>query len=149
MDDLLAIIDRALTERGLSARRASIEAVGSPNLVSNIRRGQAPSVPRLRALCDVLGLEFYVGPVRVVGRAELDVGRLALALHTVMSGFPDVDGCLPLHDRARLIAAVYDVIDERRPEPSASRAREMISIARRFGVTDAMRDAGGDFIPSG
>lgn len=137
MDSLLQIIDRALSERGCSARRASIEAVGTPNLVSNMRRGQEPSVSRLRALCEVLGLEFYIGPPRFVGRAQFDAGRLALALDVVACGFPDADA-LPLRDRAHLIVAVYDIIDERRSDASAARAREMIAIARRFGVVDAV-----------
>ena len=60
--DLLKIIDRALDEQGISARQASILATGAPELIRNMRRGRVPSVERFCALCDVLNLEFYVGP---------------------------------------------------------------------------------------
>ena len=64
-EDLLEIINRALDAQGLSARRASILATGTPELIRNMRRGRIPSVERFRALCDVLNLEFYVGPIRL------------------------------------------------------------------------------------
>ncbi len=60
--DLLRIIDRALDEQGISARQASLLATGTPELIRNMRRGRVPSVERFCALCDVLNLEFYVGP---------------------------------------------------------------------------------------
>ena len=50
-----------------------------------------PSIHRLRALCDVLGLEYYVGRPRTVRGAEFDVDRLALALDAVAAGFPDAE----------------------------------------------------------
>ena len=39
-------------------------AVGTPELIRDMRRGRVPSVERFRALCEVLGLEFYVGRPR-------------------------------------------------------------------------------------
>ena len=68
----LVVVQEALTERGWSARQASIEAVGSGHLISRMRRGQEPSVSRMRALCDVLGLECYLGN-GVSPLIELDV----------------------------------------------------------------------------
>lgn len=138
--DLVGLIDEALERRGWSARRASIEATGAAHLVARIRRGQDPSVSRLLALCDVLGLECYVGPPRTVRGVDLDVGRLALALEAVGAGFPDADALLTLHDRAQLLAAVYSVIDERDAPASAARVRELVAIARRFGVADAVNE---------
>ena len=140
MKDLLALIDEALAERGWSARQASIVAIGSPNLVSNLRRGQVPSVPRLRALCDALGLEFYVGRPRRDPRGRFDVDRLAIAIEAVKAGFPDADSRLPPHDRAQLLVAVYDVLEGPDVSGSAERVRELIAIARRFGVADAVGD---------
>ena len=64
MKDILAVIDQALQSRGKSAWRASVEATGNSGLIRMMRRGHVPSVDRLRALCEVLGLEFYVGPPR-------------------------------------------------------------------------------------
>ena len=59
MRELLELIDEVLAERRWSARQASIEAIGTPNLIMNMRRGRVPSIHRLRSLCDVLGLEFH------------------------------------------------------------------------------------------
>ena len=64
VDDILREIDAALERRGISARAASIRAQGAPELIRDMRRGHVPSVERLRSLCEVLGLEFYVGPPR-------------------------------------------------------------------------------------
>ena len=61
VQSLLEVIDNALRERGISARRASLEATGTPDLIREMRRGVAPSAKRLRSLCETLGLEFYIG----------------------------------------------------------------------------------------
>ena len=140
MHELLELIDEVLAERRWSARQASIEAIGTPNLIMNMRRGRVPSIHRLHALCDVLGLEFYVGRPRTVGGAEFDVDRLALALESVSAGFPDADRRLSVHDRAQLLVAVYSLLGESDAPASAARVRELIAIARRFGVADAVRD---------
>ena len=140
MRELLELIDEVLAERRWSARQASIEAVGTPNVIMNMRRGRVPSINRLRALCDVLGLEFYIGRSRTVPGAEFDVDRLALALDAVAVGFPDADRRLSVHDRAQLLVAVYALLDGSDTSASAARVRELIAIARRFGVADAVRD---------
>ena len=64
VEDILREIDAALERRGISARAASIRAQGAPEMIRDMRRGHVPSVERLRSLCEVLGLEFYVGPPR-------------------------------------------------------------------------------------
>ena len=140
MRELLELIDEVLTERRWSARQVSIEAIGTPNLITNMRRGQVPSINRLRALCEVLGLEFYVGRARSVKGGEFDVGRLALALEALAADFPDADRRLSAHDRAQLLVAIYVLIDGRDASASAARVRELLAIARRFGVADAVRD---------
>ena len=71
MRELLEFIDEVLTERRRSARQVSIEAIGTPNLITDMHRGQVPSIDRLRALCEVLGLEFYVGRARSVSPSNL------------------------------------------------------------------------------
>ena len=138
MRELLELIDEVLAERRWSARQASIEAVGTPNVIMNMRRGRVPSINRLRALCDVLGLEFYIGRPRTVRGAAFDVERLALALDAVAAGFPDADRRLSVHDRAQLLVAVYALLGEGDASASAERVRELIAIARRFGVADAV-----------
>ena len=64
VEDILREIDAALERRGISARAASMRAQGAPEMIRDMRRGHVPSVERLRSLCEVLGLEFYVGPPR-------------------------------------------------------------------------------------
>ena len=64
MDKILREIEAALERRGISARAASIRAQGAPEMIRDMRRGHVPTVTRLRSLCEVLGLEFYVGPPR-------------------------------------------------------------------------------------
>ena len=140
MRELLELIDEVLAERRWSARQASIEAIGTPNLIMNMRRGRVPSIHRLRSLCDVLGLEFYVGRPRTVGGAEFDVERIALALEAVAAGFTDADRRLTVHDRAQLLVAVYSLLGTSDAQAGAARVRELIAIARRFGVADAVRE---------
>ena len=65
VEDILREIDAALERLGLSARAASIRAQGTPEMIRDMRRGHVPSVERLRSLCEVLDLEFFVGPRRV------------------------------------------------------------------------------------
>ncbi len=93
MDDILREIDLALARLGMSARAASIRAGSSPETIRDMRRGHIPSVSRLRALCDALGLEFYVGqprrpqagdgpgltavPLAALERTAQDLARLA------------------------------------------------------------------------
>ena len=67
MEDILREIDAALERLGLSARAASIRAQGAPEMIRDMRRGHVPSVERLRSLCQVLDLEFHVGPRRARG----------------------------------------------------------------------------------
>ena len=138
MRELLDLIAEVLAERRWSARQASIEAIGTPNLIMNMRRGRVPSINRLRALCDVLGLEFYIGRPRTVRGADFDVDRLALALESVSAGFPDADRRLSVHDQAQLLVAVYALLDGSDASASAARVRELVAIARRFGVADAV-----------
>ena len=63
--DLIHLILRRLEETGVSAAQASTRAVGNHYLIRNmLRRGGAPSFEALQSLCQVLGLEFYIGPPR-------------------------------------------------------------------------------------
>lgn len=61
---LRAAVDAALQARNLSARRASLDVVGHDGLIRDIRAGRIPSVDRIEALFDYLGLEAYFGPPR-------------------------------------------------------------------------------------
>ena len=138
MRDLVELIDQVLAERRWSARQVSIEACGNPHQIARMRAGQVPSAERLSALCDVLGLEFYVGRRRQLPAESLDVSRLGLALEALDASFPGWDRDLAVSDRAQLIVAVHRLIDDRAPASSAEDVRALIAIARRFGVADAV-----------
>ncbi len=60
--DYLKTILKAAGKDDRSERAISLVATGQPTALAMIRAGRVPSTKRMRALCDALGLEFYVGP---------------------------------------------------------------------------------------
>ncbi len=54
----------ALAQSGRSGRDVSIDAVGHESAIRSLKRGPDLRVSTIQALCQVLGLEFYVGPPR-------------------------------------------------------------------------------------
>ena len=58
-----AILDAAQRSEW-SEREISRRATGQPSAISLLKKSRLPSVERVRQLCEVLGLEFYVGPPR-------------------------------------------------------------------------------------
>lgn len=68
MDDMIAAIDKALAERGMSASAASLNAVGNPSVIKNLRKRRGTSrnhpIENLRLIADYLDLELYLGPRR-------------------------------------------------------------------------------------
>ena len=123
MDGLPDIVNRALRARGCSARQASIEA-GSPELIRNIRRGQVPSAARLRALCEVLDLDFYIGPRREAG--AVDEARLFEAVTAMERAL--AAGAISLAPRARAaaIVEVYELLDQQRSPATAARVQRLV-----------------------
>ena len=128
MDDLVDTINRALRDQRYSATRASLEA-GTPDLVRNLKRGRMPSVDRLRALCQVLDLDFYVGPRRPAG--AIDVGRLREAIESTERALGTHGIALALEARADAIAAVYDLLDRERAPATAARVKDLIDALGR------------------
>ena len=124
MQDLLAEIERALEERGMSARQASMEAIGNPDMVRGLRRGRPPTVDRLRAICEVLDLEFYVGRRRAPD--PLDERRLELAVETAERGLAASGRTLSHPDKARFFVAVYQLIGEEHAPANAARVRQVL-----------------------
>ena len=127
-NELMATLNRALRDRRYSASRASTEA-GSPDLIRNIRRGRMPSMERLKALCEVLDLDFYVGPRRHAG--AIDVRRLREAIASTERTLGAHGIALQLEARADAIAAVYDLLDRDRAPATAERVRELIEALGR------------------
>ena len=110
MRELLSEFERAMRARGLSASQASMQAVGSKELIREMRRGRVPSVERVKALCDVLDLEFYIGARR--RPAPVDADRLERALEAADHGLGLAGRTMDYPSKARFVSAIYDLIGE-------------------------------------
>ena len=124
MEDLLQEIERALRAKGMSAHQASIEAVGNAELVKRMRRGEVPTVSRFRQLCEVLDLEFFVGPRR--DPAPVDEKRLEAAVATTERAIEASGATLTPAERARLQVALYELIG--REGAGAARVRTVLEL---------------------
>lgn len=56
------LVDRALEDKGVSARSVSIDVVGHDGLIRDIRAGRIPSYDRVRALFEYLDIDLYMNP---------------------------------------------------------------------------------------
>ena len=124
MESLLREIERAVKARGWSARQASLRAVGTPELIREMRRGRVPSVERIRSLCEVLDLEFYIGPPRA--ERPVDAERLERALETTERALVATGRTMSFRDKARAVSAVYDLIGEGRGRANSERVAHLI-----------------------
>ena len=129
MEKLLREVERAVRARGWSARQASMKAVGTPELIRSMRRGRVPSVERVEALCRVLDLEFYIGPPR--DERPVDTERLERALETTERTLTATGRTMGLTDKARAVAAVYDLIGEGRGQAHTKRVVSLIEAVAR------------------
>ena len=124
MEELLREVERALRARGWTARRASMKAAGTPELIRDMRRGRVPSVKRFKALCEALDLEFYVGPRRMWD--SVDVARLEQALETADQVLAETGRDLGRADKAKAVSAIYDLIGEGRGRVGTARVVNLI-----------------------
>ena len=134
MHDLLSEIERAVKARGWSARQASMHALGTPELIHDMRRGRVPSVERFRALCQTLELEFYVGPPRDGG--VVDAARLSRALETTERALASTGRRMSHEDKARAVSAVYDLMSQGRAQTNATRIAQLIEAVAKARVHD-------------
>ena len=121
MREILNEIEHALRASGLTASQVSLRAVGSKELIHEMRRGRVPSVERCKALCEVLDLEFYVGPRRHA--PPVDAVRLERALEAADHGLGLAARSLDSASKARFVATIYDLIGE---DAAAARNAERI-----------------------
>ena len=128
VEDLLAEIERAVRTRGWSARQASMMAVGTPELIRDMRRGRVPSVERFRALCEVLGLEFYVGPPRDNVRLS-ELRRLERALQVTESVLAATERNVTHEQKAQVVSAIYHLIGEDLRAVGTRLVTELIDLA--------------------
>ena len=64
------VIKGALSRRRLVAARVSRRATGQKDAIARILKGHSPSLSRLGAIADELGLELYFGPPRARLQSE-------------------------------------------------------------------------------
>ena len=124
MEDLIEEVNRALRARGWSAQHASRRIGGSPEFIRNLRRGYVSSLAKFRTLCEVLDLEFHVGPRREVG--AVDERRLEAAIATVEHALAESHFVLDPEDKANVVAAAYSFIGEARSPTTAVRVKRLI-----------------------
>lgn len=125
MDDLIDEVNRALRARGWSAQHASRQVGGSAEFIRNLRRGHVTSIAKFRALCDVLGLEFYVGPVRHAG--AVDERRLELAMVLLERALHDADFVLAPQGKASVVAAIYEFAGAENSAATTARVTRLIA----------------------
>lgn len=87
--------------------------------IQNIKRGTPPTVKTLSALCDALGLEFYIGPpissgakARAAEAAEhlTDRDRLLRAITVVETGLDAARRKIRPQKKAEIIMVAYDLL---------------------------------------
>lgn len=100
-----------------------MEAVGNLDMIRGLCRGRSPTADRLRALCEVLDLESYVGRRREPD--PLDERRMELAVETAERGLAASIRTLTHAEKARFFVAVYQLIGEERAPANAARVRHM------------------------
>lgn len=61
LSHIVSIVEEAIKRKKTTASRASKEAVGNFFMVRNMQKGQSPRLENIKKLCDILGLECYIG----------------------------------------------------------------------------------------
>ena len=103
-------------------------AVGTPELIRDMRRGRVPSVERFRALCEVLGLEFYVGPPRD-NESLTDLRRLKQAIQVTESVLALTPRSVTHEQKAEVVFATYHLIGEDLHAVGTGLVAELIDMA--------------------
>ena len=114
-DPLLDLIERTLAEKDMVPAEVSRQVVGNPYLIYSFRKNSFnPRYVTLRALCDVLGLEFYIGPPRDGSAAEtLDRPPVPRAVTAFLDLPEDADGysvVKAIRDRLKREAGPYHAL---------------------------------------
>ena len=108
-----------------------MHAVGTPELIHDMRRGRVPSVERFQKLCRALELEFYVGPPRDSG--YVDAVRLSRALATTERALASTGAGLSHMDKGRAVSAVYELMSKGRGQASENRIAQLIAAVAKAG----------------
>lgn len=77
--DIQQQVQSALDDQGLTAHGAAVKAGLPESAIRRLLEGRSPRTRRMMAICEALGLEFYIGPPRpqsrssVIGNSGFDV----------------------------------------------------------------------------
>jgi hypothetical protein len=87
---LLDRIEERLADLNLSDRKASLEAVGKPDMIRDIRRGRMPAANRLNSLADVLGAsaEYLLGETDILPAASQSMPRVVPRIQEMPKDIP-------------------------------------------------------------
>lgn len=98
--ELVDLIEARRVELGLSMADVAHQALGSRKRtpIQDMKRGGSPSYSTLAKICDVLGLELYIGPPRPRPSATGFAEAAQAQLDTSLDGSPEAlaKGYLPL-----------------------------------------------------
>ena len=77
---------------------------------------------RFRALCETLGLEFYVGPKR---NSPVDEQRLEVAVETAARAVKSAGLDIDSSEFAKAVAAIYELVGEDATSANAARVSRL------------------------
>ena len=120
--DIIEIIRRELERRGTNPFRAAKEAGLPGNAIRYVLDGHEPKVGRLAAICDALGLEFYVGPSRDTSVAQALRDSTHLATDEIVERMREAET-----DLERRVAEATSAASRRFREELAALLREQAS----------------------
>ena len=106
-------------------------------MIRNLHGGRELRLAQLKALCEVLEFDFCIGPKRKIGAVDelrleeaLEATVRTLKAHAVRPG---------ARDRARAVAALYELLDRTREPSTAQRVERLIEVLTGKGRASAER----------
>ena len=93
-----------------------------------MRRGRVPSVERFRALCEVLGPAFYVGPPRPDALLS-ELRRLERAIQVAERVLDSTERNITDEQKAQVVSAIYYLIGEDLRAVNTRLVTELVDLA--------------------
>ena len=124
IEDIQQVIESALDDAGISARKASLLACGREDLIRDIRRGRMPSYDRVASILEVLGISIEIASHRV---AHLDPGASIPDSPPGLLAPVELTDALGLPSGATLAEAIAE-IESRSEQDSGAKLREMAEL---------------------
>ena len=136
------LVTRRLEELGESKYQAAARAGLPPDAIRTVLDGRKPSLDRAEAICDALGLDFYLGPPGRVVPSEI---ARALKLEDDCSIAEALDAIAALSDTMSAVKAQAEIVIEAHIKDGARvLGAEMDRLNRAWKEVAARQ---GDFFP--